>query len=1025
MQVDGEDFVIVNLTHVGMTAVDIYETVVALRPRLQIVVALVNLVPGLERKLVDSRGNRFNLDIQAIEAAFDLLEPKGSDMLSDEARTEWSSKITTLSTYVKQIEGLLKTESLSEQDKELMSAARKKSHRAEICNLYFDHVLQSDVDLQVREIVCNNLRLLWIGLKDLDFASGPQTFKKVLKAIESCCRKAGESYLDFKGVQECIVCLESIRDPVILPCSHVGCKKCLEDYFRSSKNRTCPKTGCKQIVSENFVFRCADNLKMAVDEHAKFRKKLSQFFLDLLQRFVFEQALPHQDIVETLLSFIVTKSLPNDNKKPRTKELSPFPGDYIDSRPVIRSFVLQLLFRYDFQTVEVHLQRYIDEKEQIFESGSQFPELCVMIVQCLEDSFMAKDRKASRGKNPQIAAMKYMKSQLENNEEEVNLVGSLLKTAQDRIAINKVAEMINNFLSGDVNVDSIADLMKIAVDFVKLHRQSANIQKYLVRYIASKFQLNAIVEWKKRGVFLDLLPEDLRNTADNAVPDMYLTVDRNYKLVRDALVRAWLGGEDFRELTTVINRTRENPKIWALAFHQLTKVNPCRMKDPDAFEAFLNDQKLLSDIWKKSSEDLFPSLTGRTHRHDSIFNLMIHFREILKDAKMSQFLDIFKQLAKNPKNCGQTYLPTMPQDETLEAKEAVKDATTWYSCPNGHAYAIGNCGQPVEAGRCPSCKVDVGGARYAFAGTGLNVQQVQQAGLIDATKPGHILGPSDGEARSTTVREISGLEVALIRFFIHSAMMEGCQSNPQDVLALIDPRIPDGSEEEFVANHLLLNLRQISECLGKSENDVIVFLHQIIEGFGKINYEQGDWKLSTKASVRTWENSFVKSFVQPVLQKLETDIARQRLAVQEDKEEATSVLQEILMERNETTNDRSKILSLTQFWSPRDNVTVERIESKVGGAERLKQRCPLLAHLLKEEMFIAELAHLPQLLELGRFMVGNYNRKLEASETDKMSIKQFLLQEMDISDRKYVRPLVDVYLTVLSKLKINLFTFNW
>jgi len=63
-----------------------------------------------------------------------------------------------------------------------------------------------------------------------------------------------------------------------------------------------------------------------------------------------------QEIVETLLSFIVTKDLPKDKEtQQRTKEVSPFRGDYIDTKPVIRSFVLQLLFRYDIQTMESHL----------------------------------------------------------------------------------------------------------------------------------------------------------------------------------------------------------------------------------------------------------------------------------------------------------------------------------------------------------------------------------------------------------------------------------------------------------------------------------------------------------------------------------------------------------------------------------------------------------------------------------------------------------------------------------------------
>merc|ERR1712179_227437 len=41
----------------------------------------------------------------------------------------------------------------------------------------------------------------------------------------------------------------------------------------------------------------------------------------------------------------------------------------------------------------------------------------------------------------------------------------------------------------------------------------------------------------------------------------------------------------------------------------------------------------------------------------------------------------------------------------------------WYTCPNGHVYAIGNCGGAVHTSRCPDCRATVGGGDHAlFAG---------------------------------------------------------------------------------------------------------------------------------------------------------------------------------------------------------------------------------------------------------------------------------------------------------------------
>jgi hypothetical protein len=68
---------------------------------------------------------------------------------------------------------------------------------------------------------------------------------------------------------------------------------------------------------------------------------------------------------------------------------------------------------------------------------------------------------------------------------------------------------------------------------------------------------------------------------------------------------------------------------------------------------------------------------------------------------------------------------------------------SWVKCPNGHAYAIGECGRPTHEAKCVTCKAPIGGARYnVFVGTGLNLDQTARAALADETKTGHILGPA-------------------------------------------------------------------------------------------------------------------------------------------------------------------------------------------------------------------------------------------------------------------------------------------
>ena len=41
--------------------------------------------------------------------------------------------------------------------------------------------------------------------------------------------------------------------------------------------------------------------------------------------------------------------------------------------------------------------------------------------------------------------------------------------------------------------------------------------------------------------------------------------------------------------------------------------------------------------------------------------------------------------------------------------------TTWYKCPNGHLYVVGECGGPMQESICPECRARIGGANHVPA----------------------------------------------------------------------------------------------------------------------------------------------------------------------------------------------------------------------------------------------------------------------------------------------------------------------
>lgn len=50
----------------------------------------------------------------------------------------------------------------------------------------------------------------------------------------------------------------------------------------------------------------------------------------------------------------------------------------------------------------------------------------------------------------------------------------------------------------------------------------------------------------------------------------------------------------------------------------------------------------------------------------------------------------------------------------------------WYRCPNGHPFAIGNCGQAMEVATCPECGAVVGGAHHTLTAGNTRAADLEQ-----------------------------------------------------------------------------------------------------------------------------------------------------------------------------------------------------------------------------------------------------------------------------------------------------------
>ena len=117
-----------------------------------------------------------------------------------------------------------------------------------------------------------------------------------------------------------------------------------------------------------------------------------------------------------------------------------------------------------------------------------------------------------------------------------------------------------------------------------------------------------------------------------------------------------------------------------------------------------------------------PALTPRQAAHKAYIDLLGLARRLVREAK----LDAAKvRLDAAADAAGTAGLPTLDVTAALidvrrgdaAAKAAAKAAVeggrgTWYKCPQGHDYLVGECGAPMERAACPDCRGGVGGEEH-------------------------------------------------------------------------------------------------------------------------------------------------------------------------------------------------------------------------------------------------------------------------------------------------------------------------
>ncbi|XP_033975098.1 E3 ubiquitin-protein ligase rnf213-beta isoform X3 [Trematomus bernacchii] len=796
----------------------------------------------------------------------------------------------------------------------------------------------------------------------------------------------------------CPVCLSEFKEPAVLPCQHVFCLACLQRCIQ--EHSYCPK--CRADLPPNFKPAVSPDVKAALARQAAIRNCCNSFFLEVVSRFCLSEGqTPGEGVVELLFSLLVSAN----GDVYRTRELTPF-LECVDNSPVVRSVLPKLLLQYSFDQVKAHIQTYLKNLEENLLNREDRTELYLLFVNCFQDSLLCSEAREveQSAEQQRQAEIRFLSSfaKKQTLDRQQDPAEFLLNTARLRVNLSTAAELLKAVAAQGRPKDMEAQFLQ-QVKAVCEDGGNDWHRVYLLRALNKCSGMDSILSLLNIPAWRWLFPADLlrlqRVTPSNMDP--FLCCGASYRAVREAVGQVLLENKSDTFMTQI--KKLRDPQMGLLALALYRQVT-CRYKCPDArmlpspqelagLEALLKNVKskelrefcaaLLSNHIGGPGSDLRISSNVSAQRQN-LLELLLHLDSVMLSGNI--LLLPLHQIASQPQNVTNSFLPTMPDDnasEVLQLMTRGKNSKIYY-CANGHPWVVTECGRPVVTAICPTCGVLVGGSNHNPVAGFTATQSV-----TDQTRTGHILGRAHQRSEAPE-RQMTSAQSCILRLLTHLTMLQGSIKNRKGVGDMIHPRPYDVSN--FLWEHLEKDLDVLGQTLDQNMDNTVVTVHLILNACsGFTTGSRGATQdLASKQGRQQWEKFVCGSAINPVLQDLKKNLSKAQDIIGADDGLAGSPLRILLFK------DPSSMLTLpsdcpthrSSFWTLPQTLTVKRFSQLVEEAQG-RSPLPLLSLFITKIPCVRQLHHLPELAALQSDLLRVF--PLTSDSTDR-TIAQMLQQ---------------------------------
>lgn len=892
---------------------------------------------------------------------------------------------------------------------------------------------------------------LWLAIKDADPHS-PAILDQLVGLLKDMVQNAENER--FPGGLECGICGNGIlaKAGIALPCDdrirHVFCAQCIEGALeRQGEEKSCPR--CRSVLPTHAlpVQRDGDpEVVRAVERVLKFREEATQFFLEYVAEFTTRAGGPeHSAAVVNVLWPVISGHISFSEEEDELE---------LQDSKAMRAYLLRLILVMD----EGQLQPLLDRLALV--TGPDLLDLMTLVMEALEDLFSQRlpasaaprERAAvlfelvemarplvgwDRGGIaaqwlPAIAALRVVLFHL---ADELYVRSS---TSTDDVAarrapdahMDRVLEVAAEICGGCTRTDR-APFMFLLKSLHGLHGRHALFE--LARpAMAEREPLAALAG---QVVIADPeLPPDVFGVAltPAAAGDLHTTALRLCRHAADDDIPAWIDGH------------RDKP-----VFVPMLALAVCRVAE----EAFSVDQQGAAiqgaaRAWMAAERSTAAVATAAGGHEfgghvaglvtDCLNNavgaedsLLRFSTEQALPSRQAMLLTIhaaaaascsnalcapFGTLAEVPAEIEAWYLPTMREDPRAKMRDPQFQAaaraagvTSWNECPNGHLYAIGDCGLGGgHTALCAECGSRIGGESHALVAGNRAVNVPTD----DNTPTGYDLTE---EQLHTPVRDMSVAGVVVSRVVLHAVLLgaisvgDAAQRQQRATQLLRAMRGPDtptnpAGMELFLCERLTRSVAQLAHVISRNVDAAAQLCHVALNRMLQHGAPASDtvaW--ASQATRRAWEQTFETVVVTPMV----TDLVGMLTQVVEQLEAAASANagqgRLLMHELQEAAAPAWLDAPLpiegfgpahwAQLWRWRTRITVNHFSQRfTTAAPAVRAACPAIAECLlaPNREALTALQYLPDILHLQRALVAQFERRLSTQEAAESTLLEKL-----------------------------------